>query len=83
MSGWTTRLPSGWMGRPGCGAGVIPIRWALQAMNESLLGSRDLTYLVTHWAIAIAISLILLAITRWLQEKVHDSIRVTGELSSI
>ena len=26
-------------------AGVIPIRWALEAMNESLLGNRDLRFL--------------------------------------
>jgi ABC-type multidrug transport system permease subunit len=64
-------------------SGAIPIRWALQAMNESLLGNRDLIFLVTHWAIAIGISLIFLAITRWLQVKVHDSIRLSGELSSI
>ena len=64
-------------------SGAIPIRWALQAMNESLLGNRDLTFLATHWAIAIGISLIFLAITRWLQVKVHDSIRLSGELSSI
>ena len=64
-------------------SGVIPIRWALQAMNESLLGNRDLSFLVTHWAITVGISLIFIAITRWLQAKVHDSIRVSGELSSI
>jgi ABC-2 type transport system permease protein len=64
-------------------SGAVPIRWALQAMNESLLGNRDVTFLVTHWAIAVGISLIFLAITRWLQSKVHDSIRINGELSSI
>ena len=64
-------------------SGVVPLRWALQAMNESLLGDRDLTFLGTHWGMALGISLIYLAITRWLQVKVHDSIRVSGELSSI
>jgi ABC-2 type transport system permease protein len=64
-------------------SGIIPIRWALEAMNESLLGNRDLTFLATHWAVALAISLVFLAVTRWLQVKVADSIRVTGELSSI
>jgi ABC-2 type transport system permease protein len=64
-------------------SGVLPIRWALQAMNESLLGNRDWSFLVTHWAVAIAISLVFIAITRWLQVKVQDSIRVNGELSSI
>lgn len=62
-------------------AGIFPIRWALEAMNESLLGMKDLTYLNTHWAIAILLSLIILLITHWLQKKVHDIIRINGELS--
>ncbi len=64
-------------------SGVIPIRWALQAMNESLLGNRDLGFMFSHWVITIAISLVFLVITYWLQIKVHDSIRISGELSSI
>jgi ABC-2 type transport system permease protein len=64
-------------------SGALPIRWALQAMNESLLGNFDWSFLVTHWAITVGISLVFIAITRWLQDKVHDSIRVSGELSSI
>ena len=52
-------------------------------MNESLLGNRDLAFLLTHWAMAIGISLVFLAITGWLQARVHDSIRLSGELSSI
>jgi ABC-2 type transport system permease protein len=64
-------------------SGVVPIRWALEAMNESLLGMRDLKYLVVHWLMAIMISLVLVVVTRWMQVKVHDSIRLSGELSSI
>lgn len=64
-------------------SGMVPIRWALQGLNESLLGSRDLVFLLTHWAVAIGISLVFIAITSWLQVKVHDRIRLTGELSSI
>jgi ABC-type multidrug transport system permease subunit len=64
-------------------SGAVPIRWALQAMDESLLGNRDWSFLVTHWAITVGISLIYIAITRWLQAKVHDSMRLSGELSSI
>ena len=64
-------------------SGALPIRWALEAMNESLLGSRDLSFLLTHWAAAMVISLVFLAVTGWLQGKVHDSLRVSGELSSI
>ena len=64
-------------------SGVVPIRWALEAMNESLLGTRDLKYLAFHWLMAIMISLVILMITRWMQARVHDSIRLSGELSSI
>jgi ABC-2 type transport system permease protein len=64
-------------------SGAVPIRWALEAMNESLLGSFDLKYLAIHWAMAIGLSLVLLVITLWLQGKVHDNIRLSGELSSI
>jgi ABC-2 type transport system permease protein len=64
-------------------SGLIPIRWALLALNESLLGARDLGYLGMRWGMALGISLIFLLITQWLQNKVHDQIRVTGELSSI
>ncbi|PKO00905.1 MAG: hypothetical protein CVU42_01975 [Chloroflexi bacterium HGW-Chloroflexi-4] len=64
-------------------SGAIPIRWALEAMNESLLGSFDLKYLTIHWAMTIFLSLVLIAITTWMQVKVHDKIRLSGELSSI
>lgn len=64
-------------------SGVVPIRWALEAMNESLLGMRDLKYLAFHWLMAIMISLVILVFTRWMQARVHDSIRLSGELSSI
>jgi ABC-2 type transport system permease protein len=64
-------------------SGGIPIRWALEAMNESLLGSRDLAFLAGHWTIALGLSLVLIFVTRWLQGKVHDSIRLSGELRSI
>lgn len=64
-------------------SGLIPIRWALEAMNESLLGNKDIRFLGIHWSLALIISLIFLLLTGWLQVKVQDSIRVTGELSSI
>jgi len=64
-------------------AAGVPIRWALEAMNESLLGNRDLPYLALHWGLTIGISLVIYILNRWLQVKVHDRIRVTGELSSI
>jgi len=64
-------------------SGAVPIRWALEAMNESLLGSFDLKYLAIHWAMTISLSLVFIMITTWMQGKVHDKIRLSGELSSI
>jgi ABC-2 type transport system permease protein len=64
-------------------SGFIPIRWALQAMNESLLGTANTQFLAIHWGATIILSVLLLFITHRLQNKVHDSIRLTGELSSI
>jgi len=61
---------------------VVPIRWALQAMNESLLGNRDLTFLMGRWSIALGLSLLTVILTGWLQRQVQDAIRVTGELST-
>ncbi len=64
-------------------SGAFPMRWALEAMNESLLGMRDITYLGTHWLIAIGLCMALLVVTNWMQNKVQDKIRISGELSSI
>lgn len=62
---------------------VVPVRWALQALDNTLLKT-DLT--AEYW---LQISMALLTATcfwlvsLWLDHKVHDHIRVTGELSSI
>lgn len=63
-------------------AGFIPIRWALEAMNESLLGMRDLSYLLEHWAFTLALSLAAMFVTHFMQKKVQDIIRINGEISS-
>jgi ABC-type multidrug transport system permease subunit len=62
---------------------VIPIRWALQGLDASLHREYDATLLLKYWASALLLSLLFWALAGWLQGKVHDRIRVTGELSSI
>jgi ABC-2 type transport system permease protein len=62
---------------------IFPIRWALQAMYESLSGSRDPALLWLQWGLAFGISLVFWALARWLEGKVHDRVRITGELNSI
>jgi len=74
------RVLPGWMQSISTG---IPIRWSLEAMNESLLGLSDAAFLFNHWGSAVLLALAYLGITFLLQKKVHDLIRINGELSAI
>jgi ABC-2 type transport system permease protein len=62
---------------------VFPIRWALEALRESMRGAPVDRSLTTSWLISLGISLVFLMVARWFDGKVHDHIRVTGELHSI
>ncbi len=62
---------------------IFPIHWALQAMDESLSGGRDPALLWLQWGLAFGISLVFWALAGWLEGKVHDRVRITGELNSI
>ncbi|KAF0111126.1 MAG: antibiotic transport system permease protein [Chloroflexi bacterium] len=62
---------------------IFPIRWALQAMQASLQGSEINGIIWQKWGLALAISLVFWSISLWLDRKVHNMIRLTGELSSI
>jgi ABC-2 type transport system permease protein len=74
------RVLPGWMQAI---SAAIPVRWALQALDASLLGTRDLRELGFDWGMAVGISLVILAVAHWLEGKVHDQIRITGELRSL
>jgi len=62
---------------------VLPIRWALQAMDAALLGSPLTARMGMQWGFALASGLVFWGMAGWLERKVHDRIRVTGELNSI
>lgn len=62
---------------------IFPIRWSLEAMRDAMKGMPYNAELLTKWLIALGISLVFLLIARWLDGKVHDHIRITGELHSI
>ena len=62
---------------------VFPIRWGLEGLRASLKGSPIDTVLISKWLIALGISLVYYLLARWFDGKVHDHIRVTGELHSI
>jgi ABC-type multidrug transport system permease subunit len=74
------RVLPGWMQAI---SAAIPVRWALQALDASLLGTGDLRVLGLDWGMAVGISLVILAAAHWLEGKVHDQIRITGELRSL
>jgi ABC-2 type transport system permease protein len=62
---------------------AIPIRWGLEALDAALLGSHDLAALGRCWGFGLGLSLLFWVITRLLEGKVHDRIRVTGEMRSL
>lgn len=62
---------------------AIPIRWALEALNEALAGRQDLNYMLSHWGLTLLLSLLFWGLTRMMERKVHDQIRITGEMRSI
>ena len=62
---------------------VFPIRWGLEGLRDSLQGGMIDSALTTKWLISLGISLVFYLLSRWFDNKVHDHIRVTGELNSI
>jgi ABC-type transport system involved in cytochrome c biogenesis permease component len=61
----------------------IPLRWGVTGLNGSFQTQPTLAAIGVDWAISIGISLIYLLVTHFLSRKVHDMIRITGELSSV
>lgn len=61
----------------------IPVRWALAALDATLLGEANPGLYWFHVAMAVLTATVFLLISLWLDRKVHDHIRVTGELSSL
>lgn len=62
---------------------IFPIRWGLETMRDALVGGSIDGETLNKWAISIGISLVYFLAARWLDGKVHNLIRVSGELSSI
>jgi len=61
----------------------IPLRWGVTGLNASFQQKLVLSNLWQDWATSIGVSFIYLFVTYFLSKKVHDMIRVTGELSSV
>lgn len=61
----------------------IPMRWGVTGLNSSFQAQIQLSTVWKDWALAIGISLAYLLVTALMSKRVHDMIRVTGELSSV
>lgn len=61
----------------------IPLRWGVSGLNSSFQDGAALSHLWLDWAISMGVSCIYLLVTYLLSKKVHDMIRVTGEMSSV
>lgn len=62
---------------------IFPIRWGLEGLRDSMKGALIDQALITKWLISLGISLCFYILARWFDVKLHDHIRVTGELHSI
>lgn len=62
---------------------IVPVRWALQALDSTLLGLTDIRQYWLQIGMAVLTATAFWSISLILDKKVHDHIRVTGELSSI
>lgn len=62
---------------------IFPIRWSLETLRDGLRGATIDENLLARWAISLGISLVFYLLSRYLDVKVHDHIRLTGELNSV
>lgn len=64
-------------------ADIIPIRWGVVALRGAFQPGIDLSAWWMNLALAAGVSAVYFLIALFLSRKVHDMIRVSGELSSI
>jgi ABC-2 type transport system permease protein len=62
---------------------IFPIRWGLETLRDSMQGGALDQQMLIKWSISLGISLVIYIFARLLDQKVHDLVRVSGELSSI
>lgn len=61
----------------------IPVRWGVTGLNSSFQTQLQFSVIWPDWALALGISLTYLLCTYLMSKRVHDMIRVSGELSSV
>lgn len=63
-------------------SGSLPIRWGVSGLGSSFASEVQLSTVWPDWGLALAVSLLYLLLTIFVSKRVHDMIRVSGELSS-
>lgn len=61
----------------------LPVRWGVSGLNVSFQNGIHWSAIGLDWLSAVGASLVYLTVTWLMSRKVHDMIRVTGELSSV
>jgi ABC-2 type transport system permease protein len=61
----------------------IPLRWSVTGLNLAFGQQVGLAAMLPDWAASLGVSFVYLLGTAVLARKVHDMIRVTGEMSSV
>ena len=61
----------------------IPVRWGVTGLNSSFQTQLGFATIWPSWATALGVSFAYLLVTYLLSKRVHDMIRVSGELSSV
>lgn len=63
--------------------GILPMSWAVKSLNLSFQSGTALSALWMDWMVALGLSGLFLFVTLFMSRRVHNMIRVNGELSSI
>ncbi len=61
----------------------LPVRWGVSGLGSSFQSGPQFSAIWPDWSLALGVSLAYLLVTALLSQRVHDMIRVTGELSSV
>lgn len=61
----------------------IPVRWGVSGLNISFQPQMQASTIWLDWLFAVGVSSIYLLVTYFMSRRIHDMIRISGELSSV
>ena len=62
---------------------ILPMSWAVRSLNLSFQPGTALSVLWMYWSVALGVSALFFVITLFMSRRVHNMIRVNGELGAI